>query len=722
MPDAEGLGGSAADSQSPIVDLLYVGWNRLAFTQESFELLLRNTEWELVRELVVWDDGSTDGTAEYLREAVARVPAPTRLVETSLRSPVAVMARFIEEAAAPLVAKIDNDVLVPPGWLSESLAVLQAHPELSLLGIEAIQPHAPNGPERRSYASATFVSGLALYRRAAFARTRPAPSGRWFGFEEWQRAQKPHLGTGWIAPALPLVLLDRLPLEPWRSLTNHYVNNGWQRRWPAYAAASTLWQWWTPVTSPEQPPPLDTPFDVVILSANANNLVACVNAVLDQEPGLDPSNIIVVDDGARKAAEARLPAVRWVQGEKPFIFARNANLGIAASQRDVILLNDDALLITPTGFRHLAERARSQPEVGILGSGVRGVVGNPNQTARGRGFRAETRVVCFVAAYIRRDVLEALGPLDERFVGYGYEDDDYSQRALDAGYTLAIDDGCVVDHNRLPPTFRRSPDYLRRFAENRKLYGEKMSVRHAGLKGASAGVLCVMRVKNEAAHIGDVLERALPLCSGALVFDDHSDDGTIAVCRSFGDRVRVLESPFIGLDEARDKNHLLGPIAGEAPAWVFWIDGDEALERNGAARLRAEIDAAPAGMAIFSLRVAYIWDEDDRVRIDGIWGRFRRPSLFRWRGQRTGALHFPEAKPPNFHCGNVPRGIVGATGNSDVRLKHYGYADPQIRQRKYVWYTTVDPNNASEDHYRHLASIPGARHAPGPPVLVPWSE
>ena len=44
------------------------------------------------------------------------------------------------------------------------------------------------------------------------------------------------------------------------------------------------------------------------------------------------------------------------------------------------------------------------------------------------------------------------------------------------------------------------------------------------------------------------------------------------------------------------------------------------------------------------------------------------------------------------------------------------------RQAKYVWYNERDPGNEREDQYRHLAEIPGARHAPGPAVYVPWDE
>ncbi len=50
-------------------------------------------------------------------------------------------------------------------------------------------------------------------------------------------------------------------------------------------------------------------FSVVILSANAANLVACVQSVLANEPDLPPDRLIVVDDGARADAESRLPAV-----------------------------------------------------------------------------------------------------------------------------------------------------------------------------------------------------------------------------------------------------------------------------------------------------------------------------------------------------------------------------------------------------------------------------
>jgi glycosyltransferase involved in cell wall biosynthesis len=699
------------------IDLLYTAFNRLDFTKASFATLVENTDWELIRELVVNDDGSTDGTREWLVDNLTRVPVPSRLAVSTFGSPIAVFSDFIARAKAPFIAKTDNDVLLPPHWLRESLAVLLAHPELTFLGIEAIQTHALTHAGPRSFASARWISGLGLYRREAFAKSLPQPLHRWFGFEQWLDRQNPPLVVGWMAPGMPLVLLDRVPFEPWRSMTEAYVANGWQRRWHEYEPNSTLWNWYWPERKlAAEPEPL---FSVVILSANAHNTVASVQSILRNEPSLDPQRIFIVDDGARALAEERLPGIRWVEGAKPFVFARNANRGIsAAGSSDVILMNDDAQLLTPGGFTRLARLIRTRPDVGLASVSIRGVVGNPRQKTRdGGALRLENAdTLCFICTYIPRGVIQLAGPLDERFTGYGFEDRDYSVRVRARGLHLAVFDGCIVDHSgKLPSTFRTRRDFPLLARHNQQLFHEKQ--RQA--KGGGPAMLAVMRVKNEAEHIGESLESVLPLCERAIVFDDHSDDETVATCESFGQRVEVLHSPFRGIDEARDKNYILERVVAAAPDWVLWIDGDEVIERDGPARL-LEATARAGGITVYTLRVAYCWDGDDQIRVDGIWGRMRRPSLFRLRGQLVRNLHFAMSRPPNLHCGNVPRNLRGQKRDLDVRLKHYGYVTPELRLRKYQWYTRIDPHNPKEDNYRHLMSIPGARHAPGTPVFKAW--
>lgn len=641
-------------------------------------------------------------------------------------------------------------------------------------------------------------------------------------------------------------------------------------------------------------------YTVVVLSARASNLIPCVQSILEHEPGLQPDRIVVVDDGARQDAEPLLRGVRWLDGGQPFVFARNANLGIQAADGDVILMNDDARLETPGGFTKLVSEVRKQARPGICSAAIRGYVGNPRQVVRepdepGGTWQPEPRIepvtLAFICVCIPRSVYDALGPLDERFGGYGFEDNDYCARALQAGRELMVWDGCVVEHGSLPPTYRSRPDWRTLSQQNEALYVEKwralaveqaargerpfdleyvasnrlelsretfhtlwrntnwtlvrsLTVRDQGsedgteayLEGAIGGMpvptrlarttadaearnghepgdpstlvrvsgetmvapgwlrqrltprdtrpdlalpsfdllrvpyepwagfadtyvergwepvrpryepdadlwrwrwpdltptitpprprfIGAMRIKNEARWLGEVLTRALDLCSEIYVLDDHSTDPTPVICQSFGSRVRLFRSPFEGLDEARDKTYLLKKIVAARPDWVLWIDGDEVLERNGAELLRQAVSDGAGDVAAFRLRISYLWDDCNQVRVDGLWGRFMRPSFFRLQGQPLNRLKFRSTDAGgNFHCGNIPLGLVGEIRPLEVRLKHYGYLTRRQRQAKYVWYNDRDPDNEREDRYRHLAEIPGARHAPGPAVFVPWDE
>lgn len=185
---------------------------------------------------------------------------------------------------------------------------------------------------------------------------------------------------------------------------------------------------------------------VVILSKTSANLLPCVAAVRKHEP---ECRIIVVDDGLDKSPGD----VRCIPGVKPFVFARNANLGIAAAQDDVILLNDDALLQTPRGFTVMLDELAARPDYGLVGATCNNV-GNRNQFPQGIGFRFEPRMVCFVCVAIPKSTIAKVGLLDERFVGYGFDDDDYCLRVRTAGMKIGVTDNCYVDHSHLTSTFR----------------------------------------------------------------------------------------------------------------------------------------------------------------------------------------------------------------------------------------------------------------------------
>lgn len=232
-------------------------------------------------------------------------------------------------------------------------------------------------------------------------------------------------------------------------------------------------------TAPGLTPPnkLSQPtYSIVILSALASNLRECLSHIIANEPLLPRSRIIVVDDGARHECEAEFPGITWLKGQKPFVFSRNANIGIRAANGDVLLLNDDAKLLTKFGFTSLSFAARSRADVGICSAAVSGVVGNPNQTPWlvAAGMRYEPANLAFISIYIPKTTYDRVGPLDERFVGYGFEDNDYCLRTKKSGLAMAIYDGCVVEHAVAGnSTFRVKLEINTLMEQNRQLFRQK---------------------------------------------------------------------------------------------------------------------------------------------------------------------------------------------------------------------------------------------------------
>lgn len=231
------------------IDVLFPCHGRLEFTQATLPVLMQNTDWSLVNELVVYHDAAdsaSDGaaTTAYLQEAVAET-ATLRM--TNLRSPVAVMNHFLARSKATMFAKIDNDIVVPPGWLNALSSVMEQDPDLELLGMEAgmsaQKAERENDESCWTWTPSSHIGGVGLMRRSAFDSRPPVvPNGR-FGFTEWQHQYAPM--RGWIEPDLRMFALDQLPFEPWLSITENYVKKGLNREWGIHSRQmSYYWDWW----------------------------------------------------------------------------------------------------------------------------------------------------------------------------------------------------------------------------------------------------------------------------------------------------------------------------------------------------------------------------------------------------------------------------------------------------------------------------------------------
>jgi hypothetical protein len=232
------------------IDIVYLSWNRLAFTEISFRALLANTDWGLVHRLYVYDDASKDGTREWLDGAVRACPADYKVVHAGWRSPVSVMNHYVGEhrsVVVPKFAKIDNDIAVPPGWLNAMDDLIESDPAIELLGMEAGMTcvagrdgAAWDGVYR--FEPSTHIGGVGLMRLRAFEKRKRIPALGRFGFTKWQ-TDHDDLVRGWITPDLACPQLDRIPFEPFLSLSADYVERGWQRPWPKLDAAMGAWAW-----------------------------------------------------------------------------------------------------------------------------------------------------------------------------------------------------------------------------------------------------------------------------------------------------------------------------------------------------------------------------------------------------------------------------------------------------------------------------------------------
>ena len=114
----------------PTVSLLIPAFNRADFVAAAVGSVIRQTYRDF--ELLVWDDGSTDATADVAERASAHDPR-VRVV----RAAHAGVCAAINAAARQLTGKyfswVDSDDAIAPTCLAETVAFLDANPDVGMV-------------------------------------------------------------------------------------------------------------------------------------------------------------------------------------------------------------------------------------------------------------------------------------------------------------------------------------------------------------------------------------------------------------------------------------------------------------------------------------------------------------------------------------------------------------------------------------------------------------
>lgn len=114
----------------PELSLVMTVYNRERFLAESIESVLAQTKPDF--ELVIWDDGSTDGSLDIAR-GYAKKDDRIKLIEAEHKGRVSSLVSAIAESSAPYLGWVDSDDLLAPTALEKTSAVLAAHPEVGLV-------------------------------------------------------------------------------------------------------------------------------------------------------------------------------------------------------------------------------------------------------------------------------------------------------------------------------------------------------------------------------------------------------------------------------------------------------------------------------------------------------------------------------------------------------------------------------------------------------------
>lgn len=210
----------------------------------------------------------------------------------------------------------------------------------------------------------------------------------------------------------------------------------------------------------------------------------------------EPYEIIVVDDGSTDDTFKYCASekVRFISLPQNRGFPAACNRGLRLARGDSLLLLNNDVTVTKGWLTLLLQGLYSDPSIGIVGpvtnyaSGIQQIPVEFHAMEQFQHIAAEhnqsdpqkwlevNRIVglCFL---FKREVLETIGYLDEKFSPGHYEDDDYCYRARLAGYRLLVLGNVLVHHEGSASFNKEKKEKLQRIlTRNRMLYMEKWKV------------------------------------------------------------------------------------------------------------------------------------------------------------------------------------------------------------------------------------------------------
>lgn len=115
----------------PLVSVVMCAYNGLPYIKEAVDCIINQTykNWELI----ISDDGSRDGTSQWLRENYSNHPRIKIFFQQQNIGYVANKNFVHQHASGVFITQLDNDDCCPYTRLEKQVSAFQAHPEIKIV-------------------------------------------------------------------------------------------------------------------------------------------------------------------------------------------------------------------------------------------------------------------------------------------------------------------------------------------------------------------------------------------------------------------------------------------------------------------------------------------------------------------------------------------------------------------------------------------------------------